>query len=473
MFNGRFEELKALDGLLDEVRRRGQGVMVAVRGRRQVGKSRLVEEFCRRSEVPSLTYAAVRRQRADESLNEFSELAQQFTSAAAHAAADGFRSWAQALEATSADHDSPLIIVIDEFPWLIEADATIEGRLQRSWDMVLSRRPVLVILVGSDLAMMEALTNHDRPLYDRVRPMHVRPLDPSAVADITGASSTDAIEIMAITGGFPNVVVRWRDDDTVASFLRRELSDPLSALIVSGERSVAAEFPDEAYARPVLDAIGHGEREFTAIAQRVNIGGSSLERAIEQLLDKRVIAKERAYSVATSKTTRYRVADPYMRFWLRYIGRNMAMIERGSGQALAERVLGDWDRWRGLAVEPIIREAVFRMIVADPAMSDVAEVARWWRRDGSAEVDIVVGDRIGVADRILAIGSIKWRNDRPFGVSDIADLYAARSIVPGCTDATLVIAATRTPIQQGLTDEIDRIFRPDDLVNSYRAISAN
>ena len=61
--------------------------------------------------------------------------------------------------------------------------------------------------------------------------------------------------------------------------------------------------------------------------------------------------------------------------------------------------------------EPIIRECVLRLSLRDEALSTAAHAGRWWRRDGLTEVDIVIGDRSPTAKAVLAVGSIKWRQN--------------------------------------------------------------
>ncbi len=55
-----------------------------------------------------------------------------------------------------------------------------------------------------------------------------------------------------------------------------------------------------------------------------------------------------------------------------------------------------------------------RRVVRDDVVPDATEVGRWWKRDNSVEVDIVIGDRAPVAHAINAIGSIKWHHSAPF-----------------------------------------------------------
>jgi AAA+ ATPase superfamily predicted ATPase len=59
-FVGRDQEMRALTRRLARVQDDGQGLALAIRGRRQVGKSRLVQEFCDRSGVPYMFFSATK-----------------------------------------------------------------------------------------------------------------------------------------------------------------------------------------------------------------------------------------------------------------------------------------------------------------------------------------------------------------------------------------------------------------------------
>jgi uncharacterized protein len=463
LFAGRQTELAQLETLVQEATKTMTGRLVVVRGRRQVGKSTLIETFCNRSSVASAYFTAARRQPAKASLTEFADVVNRSQLGGADAAVSGFTGWEQALNIATTG-TTPSIVVIDELPWLLETDDAIEGLLQRVWDRVLRKRPVVLILIGSDLAMMDALTEYGRPHYDRTKILRIDPLTPSDVADLTGLGSADAIEAWALTGGFPNVVRSWPAGGTATDFLSTQLPDASSPLVVSGERKVAAEFPADAFARPVLDAIGSGSHEHGKIGQRSGLGGSSLERALAMLVQKRVVVRERPYSTDMSKLTHYRVEDSHLRVWGRYVAPNMPAIERGAGSAAVKRVLADWESWKGEAVEPIIRESVLRVALRDESLSAAAHVGRWWKRDGQTEVDIVIGDRVPVAKSLLAVGSVKWRQTEPFGTNDLRELSRSAAQLPGAESVEL-IAVSRIPAR---VDGITRLWTPDDLLNAWR-----
>lgn len=217
---------------------------------------------------------------------------------------------------------------------------------------------------------------------------------------------------------------RWRKGTTLWRFLARELNDPTSPLIVSGERTLAAEFPTEVQARAVLGVVGAGERTFTAIAQRAGIPHPSLTRSLELLVEgKRVVAASRPLSVRPSRETRYSVADPYLRFWLRFVQHGLETIERGRGDLVLADVREAWPTYRGRAIEPPIREAIERLL-PDPRFGDARFVGGYWTRTNDVEVDLI-GVRERVTPKHIAFtGSIKWRERVAFDRQDLAALVA-------------------------------------------------
>jgi uncharacterized protein len=76
----------------------------------------------------------------------------------------------------------PCVVVLDELPWLAEQDERFDGALQTAWDRLLSAKPVLLLLLGSDLRMMERLTAYDRPFFGRADNLVLGPLNPADVA---------------------------------------------------------------------------------------------------------------------------------------------------------------------------------------------------------------------------------------------------------------------------------------------------
>lgn len=377
-------------------------------------------------------------------------------------------SWeaALALVADGATKAQPTILVIDEFPYLAAKEPSIEAVLQLVWDRVLQRAPVLTILIGSDEAMMEALTDQGRPLYDRAREMAIEPLSPADIGTLLGLEPADAFDAYLVIGGFPVLAQEWGKGRKLSSYLRDALTDPTSFLVVSAERALGAEFATEAQARTVLGALGAGARAHSRILARTSLSATTVNDTLQMLAARRVVRRLTPYSArAAPKTALWELVDPYMRFWLRFVNRKVDLIERGRGSLLLEEFRESWPAFRGRSIEPVVRDSLERLLPDAKRFGSARYTGGYWNRTGAIEVDLVGGDAWPVAKRVSFVGSVKWRSRRSFSRADAEELAARRTQVPGAGDKTLLLGVS----SQGFAADADLDLRlsPQDLIDAW------
>ncbi|PRY01721.1 ATP-binding protein [Allonocardiopsis opalescens] len=476
-FVGRSAELNALRKRLDRIAASGAGTAVTIRGRRQVGKSRLVQEFCDRSRVPYLYFTATKGASPVESVAAFlaelreSGLAdrERVPDSAAGSWPDAFRVLAAALP------ESPAVVVLDELPWLAEQDDIFDGALQTAWDRLLSRRPVLLLLLGSDIHMMERLTAYDRPFFGRADTMVLGPLNPAETARATGLAAADAIDAHLVTGGLPGMLRGWPQGTPALAYLESECADPASPLFSVPESVLAAEFPAPDHARRVLEAVGEGDRTHAAIAATAGsrqgaLPSGTLSPLLRRLVaDKRVLAVEEPLSTAAGKPALYRVADSGLRLYLAATRRAQEQARRGRPDAAFKLVERRWSSWRGRAVEPLVRESLELAALSGALPWDGVEaVGGWWNRHFDPEIDVVAADRAPVARRVLATGSITWLR-KPFDRHDLAELVKVSAQVPGAVPGKTglaVVSLSGTDLRDG-ADAVDLVWGPDEVVGAW------
>jgi len=470
-FTGRQAELDVLRGELDVVRDSGRGRFVWLRGRRRVGKSRLVQEFCDRAEAPYAFYQAPRRGRVD-ALAGFAEAVAASTLPAATAFEGvSYDSWPAAIRAAiqRIEPARPGILVIDELPYLSELDDGFAADLQQAWDRALENKPVLLVCIGSDVRMMESLVGERSPLHGRPsREMRVAPLNPAEVAEISSApDAAAAFDRYVVLGGFPLLASAWPASAGLGAFLRKALADDQSPFVTTAMRIVASEFESALSAERVIEAIGHGESAYSRIQARSGVKGNTLTDALAVLIEKGLIAKSLPYAVPPGrKAARYTVVDPYLRFWLRFVGPHLDELSRGRSDLAIERIERDWAAYRGRAIEPLVRRSLERLLddaTTAGRLGEARHVGAWWRRDHSIEVDLVGGDRPDPT-RIGFVGSIKWRERGRLSSEDLQRLGASRADVPGAEGAKLV-AVSRSGFEKGLG--ADATFGPDELLAAW------
>lgn len=437
-FVGRGSELALLDKRLTRIAVDGTGTALVIRGRRQVGKSRLAQEFCDHAGVPYMYYTATKGASPVEAIAEFlAELSDSsvprdrglVSSAPTASWPDAFRVLAAVLP------DSPVIVVLDELPWLAEQDEIFDGALQTAWDRFLARRPVLLLLLGSDLHMMERLTAYDRPFFGRADNVLLGPLNPAEVGDALSLEAMDAVDAYLLSGGLPGILRAWPEGTSALEFAEHECTDPASPLFGVPEAALLAEFPGPDVTRRVIEAIGGGNRTHANIAAEAGsragaVPSGTLSPVLRRLTeDKHVLAIDEPLSVQPTKPALYRVADTSLRFYLA-IGRSAhEMSRRGRAAAAAALVNRRWASWRGRTVEPLIREAL-SLAAADLPWPEATAVGGWWNRAFDPEIDLVGADRAPVAGKLWYAGSVKWL-DHPFSGRDLAALQRGAPLVPG------------------------------------------
>lgn len=438
-FIGRSGEIGLLQKRLTRAMDQGDGTAITLRGRRQVGKSRLVQEFCDRSNVPYFYFTAIKGAGVSESVRRFcAELREaDITENPDSVPLLESGNWHEALQLlASAISDRPAIVVLDEVPWLTEADSTFDASLQVVWDRQLASQPVLLCLLGSDLHMMERLTAYDRPFYGRADNLSLGPFHPAETAAATKLPAADALEAHLVSGGMPGIIRHWPHETTTEQFLWEESVDPASPLFSIPESSLLSEFPLPDTSRAVLEAIGAGNRTVANIASdaggRESLASGTLTPLLRKLVtQKRVITRRPPLSTRPGKPTLFAIADSNLSFFL-HVGRSaQELARRGHGQQAFSLMQRRLSAWYGNAIEPLVRQSV--ELAAHAGLlpwPEVRHVGGWWNRKFDPEIDLVGADRTPVANRVPFVGSIKWLGSA-FDRHDVAQLRRGAQAVPG------------------------------------------
>jgi uncharacterized protein len=477
MFHGRRTELAALQTRIDQVRVSGRGQLLVVRGRRQVGKSALFTRFVEQAELPYLYFTAAKNSPVGAQLQSFaSDAATASVRLAQSEALFGSppNSWAEAfarvgIAAKAAN--TPLIVVLDEFPWATQSDPTLDGVLQVAWDRELQHLPILLVLIGSDVSIMDRLSDHNRPLFGRTAEVRINPLNPNDVSQSMASSirpdqkAFKTFDGYLVTGGYPRLVSELSNSRDPYAFVLSQLSDESSLLCTFAQRILSAEFDDSSIVAQLLSGIGAhqlGEIKFGEMIGSLHTQSeATINRALHQLVDtKQVVSRDIPFGAPTnSRAARYRITDPYLRFWLRFIGPQIPNISRGRTDIATDHFARDWSTWRGTAIEPIVRESVFRL-APELGLESVSSVGGWWTRNNSIEVDIAGGNR----QTVSVVGSIKWRTNKPISGAEVAHLKQDALSIPNSQNAQVLIAS---PSGVGPAANVDITLNAQDLLNAW------
>jgi len=380
--------------------RRGQ--LAIVWGRRRVGKTYLLEAFSRSRR--SLYYTAT-QQSAPVELAAFTEAVREQLGTDALPPGYAFPDWSTALDAVSDRAGAErLVVVLDEFPYLVGSTSGLESVLQRWWDRRGLRSGVMLVLCGSAVAYMTALAAAAAPLHQRATlSLHLRPLDYRAAGQfVPRLKPAERIVAYAVCGGTPLYLEQWDDGADLKANLVRLFGSPASPLVDAAELVLSGELPETEGAFRILTAVAIGKTRPGEIADYARV---AVERPLKRLttlgiLERRVPALD---DPERTKRAIYRIADPYFAFWFRFIASHRADIARGLGAQLVERrILPGLDDYLGPLFEDLAREHARTLAASGELEAD--RVEGWWSADGAHEIDLV-----GLAGRQVSfVGEAKW-----------------------------------------------------------------
>lgn len=171
-FYCREDELRKLNKRYED----GKFECVIIYGRRRVGKTALINEFCK--DKPTIFFSALNTT-GKENLGALSKSIMSFERSDAESAPE-FTSYDAALEElTALSKEKRVVFVIDEYPYLAKAKPAISAMLQHVIDHKWSDSKMYLILCGSSMSFMEnQVLGKESPLYGRrTAQFKIQPLD--------------------------------------------------------------------------------------------------------------------------------------------------------------------------------------------------------------------------------------------------------------------------------------------------------
>ena len=402
-FIDRQEEMERLDHVLGK-----PGAFAAVWGRRRVGKSRLLLEWARRHDglytVAEPSAPAVQRRYLAAAV------AERFPGFADVEYPD-WGAFLRRLADESARRDWPGPLIIDELPYLIDADPNLPGALQ-NWIDRPAPRPCLVAS-GSSLSMMHgAILDSSAPLYGRaLEAFAVRPLRPGHLAEAFGpASPRQLASLYALWGGMPRY---WELAEPFGTDLAASVDalvlNPSGPLHNEPDRLLRSELPPATALRPLLDIIGAGACRLSEVGARLGRPASSLSGPLATLTGMGLVRRELPYGShpRSGKRSLYRLSDPFLRLWFGIVAPQRALL----AEAPPETRIACWRRMQAqleaAAWEDLCRMAVPRLHQCDVPLARLGpwqHAQRYWRGN-EPERDIVARS---VDGRRLLVGEAKW-----------------------------------------------------------------
>lgn len=398
IFVDRVEEMAWLDKLWDS----GKAELVIIYGRRRIGKTALIAEWMRRRK-PRAVYFVAEEESEKSMLERLSRvMAEELDDELL--AERPFTSWRQVLTylAREAKEDR-LGLIIDELQYAVSATPELPSTIQAIWDHRLSKARAFLLLMGSAESFTEGLMGGRRPLYGRATGIReVNPLSPECVACfVPGWAPEDVVRLYGVFGAVPGYLASIDPKKGLWENVADLVLSPGARFLDEAKHLLREELREVSRYFSVLEAIAQGETTLGKIANRSGIPTNSLPKYINVLVSMGVVSKEKPFT-GTGKY-RYVIADPFLRFWFRYVPSLRTGIEIGAVKDVVEFVRKDFESSLApMAWEEFLARTVHKVLSRKGIRYTPVRVGRWWHK--GEEIDIVAE---GAQGDVL-VAEAKW-----------------------------------------------------------------
>lgn len=439
MFVGRERELDSLEGAYET----GVFQMVAVYGRRRVGKTALLNRFI--SDKPNAYYFTAQQTVAQENLALLSGALSSPRAKGAHASVEApvYRSFWDALSALfKMAEDKRIVFVIDEYPYLAESYPGISSLLQTMIDENRPTSKLFLVLCGSSMSFMEGqVLGEKSPLYGR-RTMQIKlsPFDAFDASVLLGVPEPEgAVELYALTGGIPLYLEQLDARRSVTWNITNKLLGPSSYLANEVENFLLQEVRSPAGYNAVVEAVSRGCVRPQEISDRTGIKGPLVQQYLSRLESLSIVERVVPVGAHKKRQVRYVIADNLFRFHYKFGVKYLTAVESGMADAAARKIVADeFSTFMGPVFETVCRQWLLRQMASSEINVIPSEVGTWWGTNPAThqeeEIDVVVR---GV-DGELILGECKW-NNAPVDASVLGTLRRRAGLFDGGEDAALMV----------------------------------
>lgn len=373
-FIGREEEMARLKSLLSS----RSASLVVVRGRRRIGKSRLLAEFGK--EIRSLYFSGIpptQKTSAKAQRDEFSYQLERVGLPGIKADDWGNLFWHLSKYTT----EGRVLIVLDEISWMGGKDPNFLGKLKTAWDMYFSKNPQLILaLCGSISSWIEENILSSTGFVGRVAIDLVVEELPLNVCNAfwypkeKRIAAYEKFKLLAVTGGIPLYLERTNPDWTAEQNIR-ELCFTRGGLLVREFDEIFSDLfsrKNVTYKEIIL-SITEGSKNLVQICKSTNkhLTGA-YSKHLEDLVESGFLKRDFTWNLSNGeegKLSKYRLSDNYIRFYLKYIEPNITKIEKGDFSQTNLSQLPGWETITSLQFENLVthsRRTIWKLLNLSP-----------------------------------------------------------------------------------------------------------
>lgn len=360
-FIGRKKELRQLNTLL----KKDSASLVVIKGRRRIGKSRLIEEYGKQfSKV--FSFSGIPPTEKTTLQDQLREFGWQLGKALGEPAFKD-ENWNDLfLRLAKRARKGRVLILLDEISWIGSQDPNFLGKLKNAWDLEFKKNPQLVlVLCGSVSSWIEKnilsstgflgrisldLTLEELPLID---------CNLFWLRHTTDITAYEKFKILAVTGGIPKYLEEIKPHLTAEENIRQLCFEKSGFLYNEFDQIFSDIFAQRSQIyKAIVQCITDNHYEYEEIYRKLKVEKSGvIGDYLEDLVKSGFIQRDYAWHLKSgkvSKLSRFRISDNYLRFYLKYILPNKDRIIKNAFSNVSLTLLPQWETIMGLQFENLV-----------------------------------------------------------------------------------------------------------------------
>ena len=475
MFIGREAELRFLEDKYQEDR----GQLIVLYGRRRVGKTETLREFCKGK--PHVFYSCT--QSTDKvQLVKFSQLMLKENIPARNYITE-FGDWEKAFHAILdlPYGDRKKLIVIDEFPYMCKGNDSIPSILQNLWDSELKDANVMVILCGSAMSFIEKeLLAEKNPLYGRATGIYKMQAMGfyDAARFFPDYSPRDKVLTYAVLGGIPHYLNQFDPKKSLGENIKRNILTKGSVLYSEVDFLLHQELRETPIYNSIIEAVALGNTKLSDISQKAMMDSTSKTSVyLRNLIELGIVEREFSVDVklkekANASRGAYCLTDNFFRFWYTFGFANFSQLEDGDVDGVYEYVVEPaLHEFASFIFEDVCKEFVKEQQKRNALPFRYSKMGRWFGkttvrdehtdsglRTAETEIDLLAIDR---DEKNYLVGECKFKK-QPFRYSEYLNTVA--KLTPQKSKASFYYALFS---ESGFDEKIEEIAREDQTLRLY------
>lgn len=445
---------------LKDVLSRNVPTFTVIYGRRRLGKSTLIKRVLTENDIYFL---------ADRSENNHQRVMLSRVVAQKMVDFDKFiyQDWESLLLNLNYRAENKFTLCLDEFPYLVEQTPELPSILQKLLDEKMLKYNLVVC--GSSQSMMSGLVlDSTAPLYGRAELiMKFTPIKLPYIQEAIGGNEVQAIEEFAVWGGVPRYWELRESQDSLRESIWYNILSVNGTLYEEPAKLFQDDVKDIVKTSTLMSYIGNGANRLSEIATRSDEPSTNLSRPLKKLIDLGFLEREVPFGIdeKNAKKTLYKIADPFMAFYYKFVVTNKSFIELDRRLPIEQSLSSHFSEYVSFWWETLCRNAVTGNMINGILFT---KAKRWWgsvlNEEGKPEqieIDVMAESIDG---KHLLVGECKWTSQENAKLLQ-NELLRKVKLLPFAKKYTLVPALF---LKEDPNNRVENIFLPTDVINLFR-----